>query len=232
MKTVQEWLEQFNLLYDNITSGQAPGLTNEEICTFLTQAQDQIVDGIYSGNLITGGYETDERAREILAPLNQYIRVEGSVAVGDTIPEDDLEYYGYKKIRVNLDADDNDKSYERIRYKTVQYFSYDDKTYQVIPIKRDDLLRTLPNPFRGGNRFRVITIDGEESTEDNRVVDLFYKFKGDDFDTSKVVYTMHYIRNPKPFTTVETAIGCELPEEIHNTILTTAVNLAKAVWKA
>ena len=40
----EEWLQRFDLLYNNITSNQAPGLNPYEICVFLTKAQDEIIN--------------------------------------------------------------------------------------------------------------------------------------------------------------------------------------------
>ena len=41
--TTQEFSLEFDLLYNNISSNQAPGLTEYEKSTFLTQAQEEIV---------------------------------------------------------------------------------------------------------------------------------------------------------------------------------------------
>jgi hypothetical protein len=43
-----EFSNQFDLLYNNITSNQAPGLSEYEKSVFLTKAQDEIVKNYFS----------------------------------------------------------------------------------------------------------------------------------------------------------------------------------------
>ena len=47
--TTQEFSPEFDLLYNNISSNQAPGLTEYEKSIFLTQAQEEIALGLYGG---------------------------------------------------------------------------------------------------------------------------------------------------------------------------------------
>ena len=56
--TTQEFTDQFDILYNNITSNQAPGLDEYEKSVFLTIAQDDIVKGYYNlkGNKFAEGY--------------------------------------------------------------------------------------------------------------------------------------------------------------------------------
>jgi hypothetical protein len=49
--TTQEFSDQFDLLYNNITSNQAPGLNEYEKSVFLTKAQDEIVKAYFSPEL-------------------------------------------------------------------------------------------------------------------------------------------------------------------------------------
>lgn len=59
--TVNEFSNQFDLLYNNITSNQAPGLNEYEKSIFLTKAQDEIVKNYFEansqGNTIKKGFD-------------------------------------------------------------------------------------------------------------------------------------------------------------------------------
>lgn len=59
--TVQEFSDQFDVLYNNITSNQAPGLNEYEKSVFLTKAQDEIVKNYFSpnskGNSLQEGFD-------------------------------------------------------------------------------------------------------------------------------------------------------------------------------
>ena len=47
----QEFSDQFDVLYNNITSNQAPGLDEFEKSVFLTKAQDEIVKAYFNPRL-------------------------------------------------------------------------------------------------------------------------------------------------------------------------------------
>lgn len=47
MKNCEEWENGFDLLYQNITSNQAPGLNAYEKSVFLTEAEFAVVIGLY-----------------------------------------------------------------------------------------------------------------------------------------------------------------------------------------
>ena len=59
--TIKEFSDQFDVLYNNITSNQAPGLNEYEKSVFLTKAQDEIVKNYFSpnskGNSLQEGFD-------------------------------------------------------------------------------------------------------------------------------------------------------------------------------
>ena len=59
--TIQEFSDQFDVLYNNITSNQAPGLNEYEKSVFLTKAEKEIVKNYFSagsmGNTLKQGYD-------------------------------------------------------------------------------------------------------------------------------------------------------------------------------
>ena len=66
--TTQEFSPEFDLLYNNISSNQAPGLTEYEKSIFLTQAQEEIAIGLYEGKY-GESFEGTEEMRTYLNPL-------------------------------------------------------------------------------------------------------------------------------------------------------------------
>ena len=68
MTTSEDWSLQFDLLYNNISSNQAPGLTEYEKSVFLTQAQEAVILDLYKG--LTGdSFETTEEVTRYLNSL-------------------------------------------------------------------------------------------------------------------------------------------------------------------
>ena len=63
--TIKEFSDQFDVLYNNITSNQAPGLNEYEKSVFLTKAQDEIVKNYFSpnskGNNLQQGFDDSEK---------------------------------------------------------------------------------------------------------------------------------------------------------------------------
>ena len=55
--TTSEFSNEFDVLYNNVTSNQAPGLDNYEKSVVLTKAQEEVVLGLYSG---TSGFSFEE----------------------------------------------------------------------------------------------------------------------------------------------------------------------------
>ena len=59
--TTTEFSNQFDLLFNNISSNQAPGLNEYEKSVFLTKAQDEIVKNYFqaesNGNTVKKGFD-------------------------------------------------------------------------------------------------------------------------------------------------------------------------------
>lgn len=60
--TTSEFSNQFDVLYNNIMSNQAPGLDEYEKSVFLTKAQDEIVKAYFNpkGNKFLEGFDGNE----------------------------------------------------------------------------------------------------------------------------------------------------------------------------
>ena len=63
--TVQEFSDQFDVLYNNITSNQAPGLNEYEKSVFLTKAQDEVIKNHFlansKGNTLGQGFDENPK---------------------------------------------------------------------------------------------------------------------------------------------------------------------------
>lgn len=63
--TIIEFLDEFNVLYNNINSNQAPGLNEYQISVFMTKAQDELLKNLFvptsTGNPIGLGMDMTER---------------------------------------------------------------------------------------------------------------------------------------------------------------------------
>ena len=69
MTTSSEIRDRFNLQYNNVLSGAAPGLDDYEISLYLTAAYKEVIYNSYSGNSKQESVDTSERMRSLLSPL-------------------------------------------------------------------------------------------------------------------------------------------------------------------
>lgn len=219
MKTAQEWIQEFDLLYNGINSNIAPALDDYEKSVFLTMAQEEIVKTLYSGGA-TGleGFESSEQLRRALNVLLQSYESEIFDDVTDNmvtlvLPKDVL-YIVYETINSNN------------KYKIVT------------PVTHDNLYKTQQNPFKGPTNTRTLRMDiGTTLVNENQeqvvkqTIQLIGVQNGDK-------YVMKYIRRPQPIILTDLtgtydyingkqALSlCELDESLHRVILQSAVQLA------
>lgn len=152
MKTAEDWSIEFDLIYNNISSNQAPGLSDFEKSRFLTQAQESVVLDFYKG---TAGdsFETTEEVTRYLSFLVKTESLDTTV-----ITENKFE----------VDLKDTEYPLWFITYQTATLSNNNEAI--VTPSKQETLYRDLKNPFRGPNKNRVLSI-----SEDNKLV-LYSKY--------------------------------------------------------
>jgi hypothetical protein len=216
--TNSEFSNEFDILYNNIMSNQAPGLDAYEKSVFLTKAQEDIVLAYYTGRNESGDYfEGSEEVRQYLYTLVTDIEGEKYTT----------EYIG---------VSDNSKFYyldESYLFILSEYIKTDsDKKIKVVPVTADEFLKIENNPFRGPSKSRVLRLDTSTSTG-GRIQELVTK------ETIKK-YIARVLRKPIPIIIGD--LGglkiddfeydqnryCELPNSLHRKILDRAVLLAKA----
>ena len=211
---LQEFDLEFDILYNNINSGKAPGINALEKSILLTQAQDFVVQNLYSRL----GFENDESVMQTLSPL----------VTSDT----------YTQENKDIVKDEKDKNrYLISKPQKISYIVYEsakikngcsETQVDVLPVKSDDFNKVYRNPFRGCTKLRVLRL-----LEEDKIV-IVSKYDVTD-------YYVKYIRRPKNIVLEgATKFGvdgyklteeCELPSSIHRTILYKAIELAKEVWK-
>ena len=202
MKTSEDWSIEFDLLYNNISSNQAPGLTDYEKSRFLTQAQESVILDFYKGTQ-GDAFETTEEVTRYLSFL-------------------------VKTSNLNL-ALKQDTSYEyEANLKNVEYpiwfITYQSARLEnnrdviIVPTKQEFLFKDLNNPFRGSNNNRVLSI----SENDNLTLYSKYPIKD---------CYIKYLKRPLEIDLESEDFVVEAPESLHNHILLRAVQLAKAVWQ-
>lgn len=219
--TTQEFSLEFDLMYNNISSNQAPGLTEYEKSLCLTQAQEALVLDIYSGKL-GSSFESTEEVTDYLSPLVKQAtyttKVEG-------------KGLDSRSVFFNIDTDIWFKTGEKaiIKDDSLKCGNSIEREVDVVPVTQDALYRTKNSPFRGPNERRILRLDCEANK-----VELISKYPIES-------YTIRYLSKPEPIildnlpegltiNDISTPQTCKLSSAIHRAILIRAVSIAKSVW--
>lgn len=222
--TCEDFSNEFDELYNNVTSNMAPGLDDYDKSVFLTQAQEEIVTQLYNG---TSGFESSELNRRYLANLITH------VTIGSSSPTSYSNYLVYTFTPSSGITPSNNKDIlaiisEQVVLSDIDCYS-NGKFVSVVPTKYDELNTVIQNPFRRPNNKRVLRVD--KNTKDVLIIS---KYPVEE-------YICEYLKRPEPIIintlpdelkidSIGTKQTCALDESLHRTILKFAVQLAAASW--
>lgn len=222
MNTVTEWSVEFDILWNNIMSNQAPGLNAYEKSVFLTRSEEQLVKEAFTQNrnALVEGFD-DSRVRQ--ADFSSLIQSENMVSVAT--PEHTF---------------DNRTGTLHYKFPAGVFLPLNErvvsggKEFVVEPISYEEYSRLMSKPFKypvKGHAWRLIV-----TNDTTPAVDLIGRFP------STVTYTLRYVKHPEPIILENLALlglsingksavaTCTLPEHLHEEILRRAVMLAKVAW--
>lgn len=227
--TIQEFSNEFDVLYNNIMSNQAPGLDEYEKSVFLTKAQSEIIKNYFNpkGNKYQEGFDGSQKRQVDFSKLMKTYASSGTAPTptsffGNVTGAYKITWPDDVFVVVNEVVDVTKKDDNR-KYRL-----------QVIPIKYDEYLRVSSKPYKQplkNQAWRII--NGENDI--NLIVGHLNSVSDDG-------YHIRYVKHPKPIIleslvgtdlsiNKETkAMGCELDSEIHPEILQRAVELARAAY--
>ena len=230
MKNVNEWSLEFDQMYQNITSNQAPGLTEYEKSVRLTRAEWDVQIMLYKGSLGKSFEETEE--------MTHYL---------DTLV---CQYETSSSIQNAPHIASNSKVFELpddLLFRTLEICKIDrgdcgSVDAIVVPVTQDEYWRTHRNPFKKQNANRVLRLSYGSSDEfSTGLTNIQYSELISEFPIDS--YIVRYVKKPEPIILVDLEDGysidgetkaktCKMPEALHQLILTEAVKAAKAIWNA
>jgi hypothetical protein len=237
--TNSEFSNEFDILYNNIMSNQAPGLDAYEKSVFLTKAQEDIVLAYYTGRNESGDYfEGSEEVRQYLFSLIRDYKYETPVTGKDS---NTLIGISSKSKFFFLDLDgDTTGEYNEILAIVAEYVKTEEgKKVKVVPITVDEFLKIENNPFRGLSKSRVLKLDNSISAEHSDDTPYIGRVSELVTDCNISEYIIRVLIKPTPII-LETLSGdlsinnkqekteCMLHSSLHRKVLDRAVLLAKA----
>lgn len=241
--TQKEFSYQFDILYNNITSNQAPGLNEYEKSVFLTKAQSEIVKNYFNpkANKLQEGFDsTPKRQRD----FSMLMRVKNFNISSETTIEGALKIdpRGYLS---TLPAD-----CFLIINETVTS-SKNNAIRQVIPIPYNEYTRLMFKPYKEPLKYQAwrLMISSDAKMP---VVEIILPSVDRNKPEITWTYNIRYVKKPIPIIleNFNAAFGedlslegkngseeeyskgecCELYSACHEEILQRAVELAKIAW--
>lgn len=231
---IPEFSDQFDVMFNNITSNQAPGLSEYEKSLFLTKAEKEITKNYFTanskGNNLGQGFD-DSAKRQ--ADFSVLMKTGTCTAVtGGSIPvkiDDRSTVYTFPTdvfIVIN---------------ESIKTTGNPAKYLQVIPLKYDEYTRLMSKPFKRplkNQAWRLINSGSINSGIATKTVEIITN-SSDTVNT----YSIRYVRTPKPIILTNLApdnltidglsaasTECEIDPILHEDILQRAVELAKIAW--
>lgn len=244
--TTAEFSNQFDLLFNNISSNQAPGLNEYEKSVFLTKAQDEIVKNYFEadsqGNTVKKGFD-DTAIRQM--DFSDLI-MSKTLTEEQEEPDVDPRALVYKISK-------DDRVYIIINESLYLMVNQEGKLKvngirQVVPIKYTEYMRLMSKPFKEPLKnmaWRIITkgregdADVDKSTGDPTIVDKTVSSKIEIVITSAdknrykkngekdtVKYNIRYVRRPRPIilTDLSDTFGEDLTINGYNKAMTCELN--------
>lgn len=243
--TTTEFSNQFDLLFNNISSNQAPGLNEYEKSVFLTKAQDEIVKNYFqaesNGNTVKKGFDDTAIRQMDFSDLIMSKTLEEENEEPDVDPRA-LVYKITKDDRVYIII--NESLYLMVNNKDGKLEVKGIR--QVVPIKYTEYMRLMSKPFKEPLKnmaWRIITkgregdADVDKSTGDPTTVDSTVSSKVEivvttadkkkyKSDGSFIKYNIRYVRRPRPIilTDLSDTFGEDLTINGYNKAMTCELN--------
>lgn len=241
--TAQEFDYQFDVLYNNITSNQAPGLDAYEKSVFLTKAQDEIIKNYFlrQSNPKQTGFDNNQKRQ---ADFSNIIIVDSADLTNSGESNEGKPIYAFQSTAKSYVLPTDSKILlilnERVTLSN-------GRNLIVKPIALDEYDRLVAKPFKYPTKnqaWRLITspgtvdiIVGPNDTISNYIVRYVKKphpIIVDVLETSLTVDGYKFVNTITPNPPVSNVVykdkPCELDEILHEEILQRAVELAKISW--
>lgn len=224
---VDEFREQFNLLYNNALAG-APGLDNYEISSYLTSAQEGLVKQAYlASNDPTGSFESREYNRRMINELVIDEKITSSISSTRGLVKES-KFYELK----------NAAMFIVLETATISNpgTAIHGKLIEVKPTTHDEFMKSYKSPFRKPNENKAWRIDlTKENSKTTVEIVTAYELSR---------YNARYVKYPEPIIVsdlkLDDEVGglgltingqtatntCKLNDSVHRDILEKSVTLA------
>ena len=229
--TNQEFSNEFDILYNNIMSNQAPGLDEYEKSVFLTKAQDEIVKSYFNPKLnkVQEGFDNNERRQidfSMIIKTVKATKITNDSGLIKLYPNEGSELYQIPErimmfINESLKVTRDGNSISLV----------------IIPLNYKEYNRLMTKPYKRPIKNQAWRLNIDSISDSNKPIVEIVAGYGDTI----IDYTIRYVKRPQAIilTNLEGELSidgefkeqpCELDPILHHEILQRAVELAKAAY--
>ncbi len=222
----EEFDIRFDILYNNITSNQAPGLNEYEKSMFLTKAMNELIKNKFyaTRNNAGVGYDTTSKRQ---------IELNGLVTLFDCSVIDDSTIIKLDKRSIAFNYPDN------IMFSLNEVLNASDLILQVRSLDFEEYSTLMSKPYQRPLKRQAWKLMNS-NMNGKAIVEII--LPKSDMSSKGIEYTIKYIRYPKPIIVGDlskysssidgysSVTECELDESVHEEILQRAVELAKTAY--
>ncbi|AGO48978.1 Putative structural protein [Cellulophaga phage phi14:2] len=179
--TVSELKNEFNILYDSISSNSAPGIDDYEMSVFLTKAQLELVKSKFEplSNKLQRGFEGNTKRRNDLKELIRDYKTSLERVLNKHVNSDSQFF-----------ALPSDVLYP-IQEQAILVCNGKNKTVTITPKTHDEYNIQIENPFRKPYNKEVWRMDYSSKEAGNDIVELIS-------DSKVKEYNLRYLKTPDP----------------------------------
>lgn len=238
--TTQEFSDQFDVLYNNIMSNQAPGLDEYEKSVFLTKAQYEIVKNYFNpkSNKNQEGFD-DSPKRQVDFSKLMAVKTPAKFTTANYPKFDDRSQLFTMPADILFVLNETAVNFIPTTPEGTTAVEGTERLINIIPISFEEYARIISKPYKQPlkNQGWRLFNGGDINTTTHFVTEIIIKS-----GTLIKDYRIRYVKRPKPIilTTLSdtnvsldrlTAVTeCELDPILHPEILQRAVELAKSAY--
>lgn len=236
--TVKEFSDEFDTLYNNIMSNQAPGIDEYEKSVFLTRAQEEIIKNYFNprSNKLQQGFDDNEKRQVDFSEITKTLNITNdNPAPGSYQSIDDRSQFFFFPVDTFIIVNERVKLTEGASNYSVT----------VKPINFREYDRLMSKPYKEPlprQCWRLIqgNLDTPVNASGQKIVSELISKTG----TVVSEYKVRYVKRPQPIILSslvaqglsingQTGVSeCELNPIVHREILDRAIELAKVSYQA
>lgn len=228
--TTQEFSNEFDVLYNNIMSNQAPGLDEYEKSVFLTKAQLEILKNYFNpkGNKYGQGFDENAKRQIDFSTLITVAKPSLYTPTGDYVKFDDRSQLYKMPSDILLVLNETGiNTVDKVK-----------RLISIVPMNYEEYARLMSKPWKQplkNQGWRLFQSAGEVDFISEVVIK---------YNSTLTDYKIRYVKRPKPIILanladeysnvsiegLNTVTECELDPILHPEILQRAVELAKSSY--